>query len=263
MAKGGAASPQFSTLARRCQLSQGVAGLVIATGRQPQIPPAHGSELQAISASRSAVSEEEHLPLGGERAERRPGAPGQVRSGNPDVAFLVEHGVAIECLAARVRAHRLARLLEPNEIGNGEAVRIIKRPLGVGCRPAAAFLSVIARASRRHSAVLTSDAMRRPPIDGPHATLSTTSTASRPSPGSRTCTTFARPSSSESVTTSSMDSLKGFAQNLKPRLPPAGGPVGPESRPTTTAWPSLRSPRTISVDVPSVIPIVTATATGR
>ena len=49
--------------------------------------------------------------------------------------------------------------------------------------PAAAFLSVMARASRKHSSRLTSGAMRTPPIEGPHATLSMTTIALRPAPG--------------------------------------------------------------------------------
>ncbi len=41
----------------------------------------------------------------------------------------------------------------------------------------AAFLNVIARASRATSPTVTSDAMRTPPIAGPHAVLSTTTIA--------------------------------------------------------------------------------------
>jgi hypothetical protein len=42
----------------------------------------------------------------------------------------------------------------------------------------------MARARRTHSSVLTSGAMRTPPIEGPQATLSTTRTAFKPVDGS-------------------------------------------------------------------------------
>ena len=73
-------------------------------------------------------------------------------------------------------------------------------------RPAAAFLKVIARASRMHSSVVTSVAMRTPPIAGPLATLSMTSTAFRPTDGSQACTILAGPSSSANEKRSSMQS---------------------------------------------------------
>jgi len=62
----------------------------------------------------------------------------------------------------------------------------------------------MARASRTHSAVLTSVAMRTPPIDGPMATLSTTSTALRPTDGSQAWTILAGPRSSANENRSSM-----------------------------------------------------------
>ncbi len=53
------------------------------------------------------------------------------------------------------------------------------------CRkPAAEFFIVMARARRKHSSVLTSSAMRNPPIDGPMATLSITRIAFRLTEGS-------------------------------------------------------------------------------
>ena len=47
-------------------------------------------------------------------------------------------------------------------------------------KPAAAFLKVIARANRKASSVLTSGAMRTPPIAGPQAMLSIETTALSP-----------------------------------------------------------------------------------
>jgi len=47
-------------------------------------------------------------------------------------------------------------------------------------KPAAAFLKVIARASRRASSVLTSGAMRTPPMAGPQAMLSIATIALSP-----------------------------------------------------------------------------------
>ncbi len=49
--------------------------------------------------------------------------------------------------------------------------------------PAAAFINVMARASRTHSPTLTSGAMRVPPIAGPAAVLSITTIAFKPSDG--------------------------------------------------------------------------------
>jgi hypothetical protein len=50
-------------------------------------------------------------------------------------------------------------------------------------KPAAAFLKVIARASRKASSVLTSGAIRSPPIAGPQAILSIATTSLRPIEG--------------------------------------------------------------------------------
>jgi hypothetical protein len=50
-------------------------------------------------------------------------------------------------------------------------------------RPAAAFFQVMARASRKHSSTVTSGAIRTPPIATPHAVLSTTTTAFKPTDG--------------------------------------------------------------------------------
>ena len=63
-------------------------------------------------------------------------------------------------------------------------------------KPAAAFFNVIARASRAHSSAVTSGAMRKPPMEGPRATLSTTSTPSSPRLFSCTWMVFAGPRSS-------------------------------------------------------------------
>ena len=62
--------------------------------------------------------------------------------------------------------------------------------------PAAAFLKVMARARRKHSSVLTSGAMRVPPIAGPTAVLSITTMALRPRRGSWMWTIFSGPSGS-------------------------------------------------------------------
>ena len=64
------------------------------------------------------------------------------------------------------------------------------------CSPAAAFLSVIALASRTHSSVVTSGAIRTPPIAGPIATLSITTVARSPVVRSVRCTILAGPRSS-------------------------------------------------------------------
>ena len=52
-------------------------------------------------------------------------------------------------------------------------------------RPQVAFLSVIARANRKHSMALTSGAMRVPPMAGPAAVLSMTTIARSPTEGVR------------------------------------------------------------------------------
>src|ERR1017187_7222041 len=61
--------------------------------------------------------------------------------------------------------------------------------------PTTALFTVMARARRATSLAVTSDLIRTPPIAGPRATLSMTTTASTPSQGLRK-TTFAGPSPS-------------------------------------------------------------------
>ena len=69
------------------------------------------------------------------------------------------------------RARRRARSVpfRPACIFGSAKITDLPPPCG---RPAAAFLSVIARASRNASSVLTSSAIRTPPMAGPQATLS-------------------------------------------------------------------------------------------
>jgi hypothetical protein len=78
----------------------------------------------------------------------------------------------------------------PNEslflVARQSRLRVQHRFAATVRSPAAAFFSVIARARRTHSAVLTSGATRKPPIEAPQATLSTTSVALRPTFGSCT-----------------------------------------------------------------------------
>jgi len=69
---------------------------------------------------------------------------------------------------------RISRSLSESGILGSAKITDLPPPCG---RPAAAFLKVIARASRKASSVLTSGAMRTPPIAGPQATLSIATTA--------------------------------------------------------------------------------------
>src|SRR5210317_1390728 len=64
-------------------------------------------------------------------------------------------------------------------------------------RPAAAFLSVMPRARRKHSSSDTSGAMRTPPMAVPAAVLSTTAIALRPIAGLYICRMVLGPRSSQ------------------------------------------------------------------
>ena len=67
-----------------------------------------------------------------------------------------------------------------------------------------AFLSDIARARRKQVSVVTSGAIRTPPIAGPAATLSMTTNARSPVRCSAMCTTLAGPRSSQKRNPSSV-----------------------------------------------------------
>src|SRR5512139_470692 len=101
---------------------------------------------------------------------------------------------------ARAKA-RTSASLWAGGIAGSPTITDLPPPCG---SPAAAFLKVIARASRAHSASETSLAMRKPPMDGPVATLSTTRMALSPIAGSCTCTMRAGPRSSQKLKGSSM-----------------------------------------------------------
>ena len=72
---------------------------------------------------------------------------------------------------------RISRSLSGSGILGSAKITDLPPPCG---KPAAAFLKVIARASRKASSVLTSGAMRTPPIAGPQAMLSIETTALSP-----------------------------------------------------------------------------------
>jgi hypothetical protein len=72
---------------------------------------------------------------------------------------------------------RISRSLSESGILGSAKITDLPPPCG---SPAAAFLKVIARASRKASSVLTSGAMRTPPIAGPQAMLSIATTALSP-----------------------------------------------------------------------------------
>jgi hypothetical protein len=76
---------------------------------------------------------------------------------------------------------RTRRTLAAGSIAGSATMPALAPP----CRsPAAAFLNVIARASRNTSRGVTSGAIRTPPIAGPAAVLSTTTMACSPAAGS-------------------------------------------------------------------------------
>ncbi len=88
---------------------------------------------------------------------------------------------------------RITRSLSAGSMAGSATIPALPPPWR---NPAAAFLKVIARASRATSWTVTSGAIRTPPMAGPAATLSTTTKPSSPTPGSRTSTTCAGPRSS-------------------------------------------------------------------
>jgi hypothetical protein len=71
---------------------------------------------------------------------------------------------------------RISRSFSGSGILGSAKITDLPPPCG---RPAAAFLKVIARANRNASSVVTSGAMRTPPIAGPQAILSIATTALR------------------------------------------------------------------------------------
>jgi hypothetical protein len=83
-------------------------------------------------------------------------------------------------LPIAVAKARISRSLSRNVILGSAKITDLPPPWG---RPAAAFLKVIARASRKASSLLTSGAIRTPPIAGPQAILSIATTAFRPTEG--------------------------------------------------------------------------------
>ena len=95
---------------------------------------------------------------------------------------------------ARAKA-RITRSFSLGSIAGSATMPALPPPWA---RPAAAFLKVIARASRKTSRTVTSGAMRMPPIEGPQATLSMTRKPRTPARGSWTRTTCEGPRSSAS-----------------------------------------------------------------
>ena len=120
--------------------------------------------------------------------------------------------------------HRITFSLSRGGIAGSAANPALAPPCA---RPAAALFSVIARARRATSPTVTSGTMRRPPIPGPHAVLSTTTTARTPVSGSRSRTIASGPSPSVNPSTT--------AQPWS--ITPGGNAAGP-ARP----GPSVRDP---------------------